>query len=273
MRAVALVGHGRPAAGAGADEAGCGGRRRPACRRRRRGSPVETVPSIVPPSRTRSSAVAARVGHPDRALGVEADAVGEDSREQVGPHAPVAERAVGGDVERGEPVALRLADDQVRPSGVITVPLGNNRSSAARVTAPSGRRAPGTWCAAARPRGGRSRNCRRRRGPARPPPCRCTARWRPRRDRRCTSSLPPVQPQQPAVQHRDDRAARPSGVQPRPEGRCGTSTMVSARPCGIDRDHALGIEVREPQPAVAPARALREGQPVEQGREHRRPRV
>jgi len=48
-------------------------------------------------------------GDPDRALGVEADAVGA---EMIGEHAPVRQPAVRADVERGEPARERLGNDQ-----------------------------------------------------------------------------------------------------------------------------------------------------------------
>src|SRR5439155_20657752 len=48
---------------------------------------------------------------PDRAFGVETDAV-RDAVAEVGPHAPVGQAAVRGDVEGGEPLGVGLGDDQ-----------------------------------------------------------------------------------------------------------------------------------------------------------------
>ena len=79
-----------------------------------------------------------RVGHPDGAVGAQADAVGGDALER-GPHASVGQRAVVGAVERGEAAAHALGDDRAcAPSSVMTVPLGNWRSAAASWLVPSG---------------------------------------------------------------------------------------------------------------------------------------
>ena len=55
------------------------------------------------------------VGVPDGALGVEADAVGRGALAELSPDAPVDHVTRGGDRERGEPVRVRLGDDQRRP--------------------------------------------------------------------------------------------------------------------------------------------------------------
>ena len=55
-----------------------------------------------------------RRGGPDSALRVEADAVRADA---VGPHPPIRQAAVRGDVERGEAAGERLGDDQRRVVG------------------------------------------------------------------------------------------------------------------------------------------------------------
>ena len=60
------------------------------------------------------AALVGDVGVPDRALGVEADAVGRGALAEVGPDPPVDEVARVGDRERGEPVGVRLGDDQRR---------------------------------------------------------------------------------------------------------------------------------------------------------------
>jgi hypothetical protein len=49
------------------------------------------------------------VGDPDRAFGVEADAVGAEA---VGEDSPVGSPSVCVDIERGEPAGERLGDDQ-----------------------------------------------------------------------------------------------------------------------------------------------------------------
>src|SRR5690606_33380906 len=56
------------------------------------------------------------VGVPDGALGVDADAV-RIATGEIGPRPPVAQVAVVGDVEGGEPAAERLGDDQRRVVG------------------------------------------------------------------------------------------------------------------------------------------------------------
>src|SRR5262245_20639875 len=55
--------------------------------------------------------MAERIGDPDRAFGIEADAVGVAALD-LRPGAPVRERAVGCDVEGRQPMRERLADDQ-----------------------------------------------------------------------------------------------------------------------------------------------------------------
>jgi len=61
------------------------------------------------------AALVRHVGIPDRALGIEADAVGRTVSE-VGPHAAMVQAAVGRDVEGGELSAVRLGNDQ---AGVV----------------------------------------------------------------------------------------------------------------------------------------------------------
>jgi len=61
-----------------------------------------------PPSATRTIEYPP-VGDPDRAFGVEADAVGAEA---VGEDSPVGSSSVCVDIERGEPAGERLGDDQ-----------------------------------------------------------------------------------------------------------------------------------------------------------------
>ncbi len=56
----------------------------------------------------------------------------------------------------------------------------------------------------------------------------------------------------------------PSGRQPSPDGRPGTSTIVSALAGFVDGADLVDVEVREIEPVVPPARALAEGKAVEQ---------
>ena len=75
-------------------------------------------------------------GVPDGALGVHADAVA--ALAELGPHAPVRQAAVGGDVERRELPANDSATISVELSGVTTMPFGNAIPSATWRTEPSG---------------------------------------------------------------------------------------------------------------------------------------
>ena len=52
-------------------------------------------------------------GVPGGAVGVEADAIREGAG-QVGPDPTAGQAAIGGDVERGEPVGVAVGDDQGR---------------------------------------------------------------------------------------------------------------------------------------------------------------
>ena len=72
-------------------------------------------------------------------------------------------------------------------------------------------------------------------------------------------TAPSLPPQDALVAHRDHER-RPSGSQPRPEGSPST-LMTSSRAVGVDRDHALVVEVGEPEAAIVPARALEETSP------------
>ena len=185
--------------------------------------------AIRPPGSTRSTCCPRAYGHPDRAFGVEADAVGTDGASAAktrqfasAPSAPTSKAP-----SRRAKVSATMS---VRPSGVITDAVREEGSSAA--TSPRGRR----------DRRGRCRCCARRVGQSLieaevadvgaavgvhhhvvavavrergeigvevRAPCRRTAAA--------------------AIEHRDDQqlALR---VQPSPDGRCGTSTMVRSRP-------------------------------------------
>src|SRR4051794_816161 len=82
-------------------------------------------PGALPPPAAGDAPPAERVGRPDRALGVERDAVGRDATRgddladvvrvrhivERCPDATVRERAVAGHVERGQPAAERLGHD------------------------------------------------------------------------------------------------------------------------------------------------------------------
>jgi hypothetical protein len=79
-----------------------------------------------------ADAHATPVGHvciPDGVFGVEADAVG-DAVAEVGPHAPVRQAPVRGDVEGGEPFAVDSAMISVALSGVTAMPFGKAMPSA-----------------------------------------------------------------------------------------------------------------------------------------------
>src|SRR5690242_2148642 len=109
--AVALVGHRRPAAGAGADVEGAAvGAAQHAgegvAPEAGRDAPLDRAALADP-----QEIGAAGVADPDRALGVEADAVGEHAVER-GPDAAPRQRAVGGHVEGGEPLPHGLGHDQ-----------------------------------------------------------------------------------------------------------------------------------------------------------------
>ena len=72
-------------------------------------------------------------------------------------------------------------------------------------------------------------------------------------------------PQDAVVAHRDDEQR--SVRQPAEARRLALDGHDLARraPSGVDRDHAVAVEVRHPPAALVPARALEEGPAVEQG--------
>ena len=59
-------------------------------------------------------------------------------------------------------------------------------------------------------------------------------------------------------------SSEPSGIQPRPDGWPSTVMTSLLAPAGVDRDHAVAVEVRDPPAALVPARPLEEGPAVEQ---------
>ena len=166
-----------------------------------------------------------RVADPERALGIEGDAVG-DRRAEVGELPPPGERAVGVDVELGDPVRRRLGDQQRRSRPGSTRSrwgsAGRRPPSAPPRPVPPGRasRAP------VRPRrAGRSRSGRRRRGRGGRRSCRCTARRSPRSGRRRRSSSSRSR-RSSCRALMSSTSSSPSGVQPRPPGPPGTATTV-----------------------------------------------
>jgi hypothetical protein len=66
-----------------------------------------------------------------------AELAGRGQRPELGPRATVDELTVVREIEGGDAVAEGLGDENV-PSSVMTLPLGNQRSSATSVTVPSG---------------------------------------------------------------------------------------------------------------------------------------
>src|SRR5439155_1203744 len=110
VRAITLVGHRRTAAGAGAQvqRAAILGAEHAGEREARAGRDRALDASAVEHAQhTRGP----RIGYPDGALGVQTDAVGEAAVER-GEEPAIRERAVGGDVERRQPMRQRLRDDQ-----------------------------------------------------------------------------------------------------------------------------------------------------------------
>jgi hypothetical protein len=94
---------------------------------------IEHLPTLCDSAAT----LVHRVRAPDAALGVQRTTIRRDAcLAQVCPHAPVPERAVVGDGERRITPPEGLAAINVRPSGVITDPLGNISPSAARFVEP-----------------------------------------------------------------------------------------------------------------------------------------
>ena len=137
----------------------------------------------------------------------------------------------------------------VLPSGVIIVPFGKIRSSAASTTVPSGStraiRAGFDLAAGVVD----SRSCRRRRGPPRRPPCRCSCRWRrPTRSRVDDRASRPVSIRSSRRSFIETTSIRPSGSQPRPETGPGAANTVSRDPVRRHGHHLVGVHVREPQP-------------------------
>ncbi len=164
------------------------------------------------------------------------------------------------DVERGQPRAERLADDQRLAVGRDDGPVrkdqfvGGDRSPCRR-----GRRAPSSP-ASARRRAGESRSCRRRRGrlASTTMSLQCQVAMPPRSP--CTTARPSdLDPHQLAVVHRDYQ--HPPVRQPAQAG--DGLVMLEHRAAASVRLHRhdlVGVHVGEHQLSVAPARPLRKRQ-------------
>ena len=77
------------------------------------------------------------VGVPDGAVPVEAYPIGRCAIAEVRPDAPVVERAVHSDCERGQACRVGLGDDSVESSGVMAMPLPKWMLSATSRPTPS----------------------------------------------------------------------------------------------------------------------------------------
>ncbi len=139
-----------------------------------------------------------RVRDPDIAVRIERDAVGH-ARRQIGPEATIRQRAVGADVERGQPTAERFADDQrlavrrdhrCRWESACRAPRRApcRRQARTRASRSDDRRSPIARRALPSPRRGRNRSCRHRRGRRHRRPCRCNGSRRCRSGRRAAPS-------------------------------------------------------------------------------------
>ena len=171
---------------------------------------------------------AERVGEPDPAVGVECAAVGRRAR-RPRPTRDGSRRRVVGDVERDVVAAERLTDDERRAVGRDHRTVRERQALGGDLdgsVGPHEREIGGarTW---RRPRS-RTRSCPRRRCRRRRRPCRCSDRWRSRRDRRAAAS-------EPSTSRHTDRlviatASRlPSGIQPSPDGRSSRSPNITVR--------------------------------------------
>ena len=201
-----------------------------------------------------------RRGEPDRALGIEADAVGR-GRTQVGPDATPRQAAVGGDIEGRQAVRRRLGDDEgaaiERERGAVGKHhVGGHRSS---------------------PAVGHDEDQRRRlqRGLGKqveaemadigaafrvdPHIVAMKARQRAQvgMGDECAVRL---LPQHALVEHRDDE--HPPVGQPAQAGGLARHLCdgVQRARGQVEAMHAPGIEVGQPERAVMPARRLRERQ-------------
>ena len=129
---------------------------------------------------------------------------------------------------------------RVRPSSVMTVPLGNCEvggglaAGAVGVDPDQRGRRDVTGLDACRRRGrrGRSRSCRRRPGRWRPPPCRWRARWPRAAGRRGPRGMPSGSRRMMTRSRRELMRRRPSGSQPRPAGSPSKSTSTRRSPSG-----------------------------------------
>ena len=151
----------------------------------------------------------------------------------------------------------------VRPSGVMTVPfgklelVGRDPRAAVGLDGEEVRLAP-----TARRRTCRSRSCRRTRGPARRPPCRCSSPGASVERSACSTSVPPSS-RRTLRSSIDTTSMRPSGSQPSPT--VGSAPRRSSRRCRRRRSRRRGGRaVGEAQPAVVPARAFGERETVEE---------
>ena len=219
--------------------------------------------SVISPTFDDPHALVMRgIGDPDAARFVEADAVRRDTIE-VGPHPTVRQRAVRGDVERGETTAEGLTHDErgsvgrdhgaVREHQVV-------RRRRHRAVGSDERERRGLRCFAVGEVEaevadvGPPRDRRR--------PCRCSRRSRHHSGRRARRGLQ-GRAASAARSCIDTTSRRPSGSHPNPEGRFGTSTIVSAVAVLVHRLHSMRVEVGEPETAVVPAGALAEREAVE----------
>jgi len=151
---------------------------------------------------------------------------------------------------------------------VITVPFGNSRPSAARVTVPSGstRESRGAGCLAAVPVEAEVADVGAAAGVHHHV---VAGAGGDRREIGVKPGLAALRAQEAAIEHGDYEQG-PVG-QPAEAGR-----PLRDLQDGLDaalrghREDALGVEVGEPQAAVVPARPFGEGQPVEERRQHGR---
>lgn len=230
---------------------------RPRAARRRCLRRYRSVPGCG--RRAPAARCACRWRRPPGALGVQRAAVRPDGRRraisadrhptpgqgaEVGPVAPRPQ-------ERRPPgcrIPVRLRSSltiRVLPSA-MKVRWGTTIRPPPACATPSGPPAPGWWWPSARRPSGRSRNCRRGRGPARQPPGRRLDRRSGPTGRRRDQPAVRLAPQQPvrSFAGRDQQA--PIGQPARPDGCSRTRQMTSTRPCKVDGDYLARIEIQAP---------------------------
>ena len=206
-----------------------------------------------------------RVGDPDAPSASRQMPSGGRGRE-LGPDAAVRAACRRADVERGEPRAERLGDDQRAAVGRDDRAVREARSSAATRDRAVGRDAGElAVVVAARPasrrarRRGRSRSCRRRRGRA--PSTTMSLQWHGARSRdrsACSTSVPSGSSRSSRRSSIDTTSSRPSGSQPSPEGWSGTSTTrPRTSPSHVDATSPRGRRSRRTTAGRRASAALR----------------